>query len=123
MKEITKHSKKVRLFSQQNWFEHVITLFKDSEDSHETEDENQPEPDTLQFDELGDISFNVDISDDEIIEATKCLNINKSVGGTCIPHQIVFGIDLLRPSWGNYSIYYIEMDEFPTQWASFRHNG
>jgi len=97
-KEITKHSKKVSdepNVSQQNWFDHFSTLFKDSDDLHVIEDENQHEPDTLQFDELEDILFNADISDEEIIEATKCLNINKSVGGTCIPQQIVFGIDLL----------------------------
>ena len=120
-KEITKHSKKVSdepNFSQQNWFDHFSTLFKDSDDLHVIEDENQHEPDTLQFDELEDILFNADISDEEIIEATKCLNINKSVGGTCIPQQIVFGIDLLLPFLRKLFNRLFRNGEIPTQWAS-----
>ena len=65
--------------------------------------------------ELGDIFFNADISHEEIIEATKWLTINKSVGGKCIPHQIVFGTDLLLPFFRTYSKDYFDM-------VSFQHN-
>ena len=119
--EQSKHSKKVSdepNVSQQKWFDHFSTLFKDSDDLHVIEDENQPEPDNLQFDELEDNMFNADISDEEIIEATKWLNINKSVGGTCIPQQIVFGIDLLLPFLRKLFNRLFRNGEIPTQWAS-----
>jgi len=60
---------------------------------------------------LEDIICNAGISDAEIIEATNCLNINKSVSDTCIPQQIGLGIDLLL-----FNILY-RNGEFPTQWA------
>ena len=60
---------------------------------------------------MEDIICNADISDEEIIEATNCLNINKSVSDNCIPQQIGLGIDLLL-----FNILY-RNGEFPTQWA------
>ena len=99
-------------------FDHFITLFIDSDVSHVIEDENQPDPDNLQFHELGDIIFNADISDQDIIEATT-LNINSSLGDKCIPKQIVLGIDLLLPFLRNSFNRLFRDGEFPTQWATF----
>ena len=68
---------------------------------------------------MGDIIFNADISNEDIIEATTWLNINSSLGDKCIPKQIVLGIYLLLPFLRNSFHRLFRNGEFPTQWATF----
>ena len=77
------------------WFEHFNSLFANNSTTNHVCNvgcENASISDS--FNEIEDIIFNAEISNDEILKSTKELKLNKASGGSLIAQQLVYDIDV-----------------------------
>jgi hypothetical protein len=102
--------------SLEQWYDHFSKLFSPDSDQP-INDDIQVDDNVGTLDEIQDAILNSEIMDNEILDAIKSLNVNKSVGGNLLPKQLVYGANVLLPFLCRLFNRLFSKGEFPDKWT------
>ena len=100
--------------SQEQWFEHFKNVFDDNADPN---NENIDITENVELSDVESILFNSEITNEEILQAVKDINPNKSSSGHLVAEHFIFGIDILLPYVKKLFNRLYCNGEFPESWS------
>ena len=122
LKKLTSRSMTGNSISNDQWFEHFSSLFayrnENIQNENDSETESVHEGNDSQEDAMHSL-LNCEITDNEVMEAVKHLNINKAASGKLVARHIKFGITALLPYIRILFNRLYTFGEFPKSWAKF----
>ena len=119
IKSLTNNPESLPSISTQSWYNHFNTLFNDIVPDDYTDTSENIDVSNLSYNEAEDILFNSEITSDEVNEAVKELNINKSSSGSLVPNHLVYSIDLIMPYILKIFNRIFKSGVFPDAWTRF----
>lgn len=115
LKRTTSHEKCPPNITSEQWYEHFKNVFNSS-DGPNIDINIEPELDHL--DDTEDALFNSEITDEEIIDAVKNINPNKSSAGNLVAEHFIYGIHILLPFIKKLFNRLYGTGEFPSSWTT-----
>lgn len=116
VKKLYHNHQSVNSIDKDSWYEYFSSLLA-NDDGQENQQNIGYEGINVNDEEIGYLILNSPITDNEIIDSIRDLNVNKATSGVLVAEHFIYGIDIIVPFIKIFFNRLLDTGEFPTTWA------